>query len=106
LNFDGAVPQLGESAELLETICDQTLAMMNEGATLDDVLHGVVVPEALLERPYLRPVYDHPLFIVRNLVKRQGGRVVARSEGSGAGSRFVVTLRAEPQAGSELEMRA
>jgi signal transduction histidine kinase len=34
------------------------------------------------------------LFIVRNLVRRQGGRVVARSEGSGAGSRFVVTLRA------------
>ncbi len=34
------------------------------------------------------------LFIVRNLVRRQGGRVVARSKGSGAGSRFVVTLRA------------
>ena len=34
------------------------------------------------------------LFIVRSLVRRQGGRVVARSEGSGAGSRFVVTLRA------------
>jgi signal transduction histidine kinase len=33
------------------------------------------------------------LFIVRNLVRRQGGRVVARSEGSGQGSRFVVTLR-------------
>jgi two-component system phosphate regulon sensor histidine kinase PhoR len=33
------------------------------------------------------------LFIVRSLVRRQGGRVVARSEGSGAGSRFVVTLR-------------
>jgi len=64
---------LGESAELLETICDQTLAMMNEGATLDDVLHGVVVPEALLERPYLRPVYDHPLFIVRNLWRLYGG---------------------------------
>ncbi len=38
------------------------------------------------------------LFIVRNLVKRQGGRVVARSGGSGAGSRFVVTLRAAPPA--------
>ncbi len=38
------------------------------------------------------------LFIVRNLVRRQGGRVVARSEGFGAGSRFVVTLRAaEPE---------
>ncbi len=34
------------------------------------------------------------LFIVRNLVRRQGGGVVARSEGRGAGSRFVVTLRA------------
>lgn len=34
------------------------------------------------------------LYIVRNLVRRQGGRVVARSEGSGRGSRFVVTLRA------------
>jgi signal transduction histidine kinase len=34
------------------------------------------------------------LFIVRNLVRRQGGRVEARSEGAGKGSRFVVTLRA------------
>lgn len=34
------------------------------------------------------------LFIVRNLVRRQGGRVVARSKGAGEGSRFVVTLRA------------
>jgi signal transduction histidine kinase len=34
------------------------------------------------------------LFIVRTLVRRQGGRVIARSDGRGAGSRFVVTLRA------------
>lgn len=34
------------------------------------------------------------LFIVRNLVRRQGGRVEARSEGAGHGSRFVVTLKA------------
>lgn len=34
------------------------------------------------------------LFIVRNLVRRQGGRVEALSEGRGAGSRFVVSLRA------------
>jgi signal transduction histidine kinase len=36
------------------------------------------------------------LFVVRSLVRRQGGRVVARSEGLGRGSRFVVTLRAAP----------
>lgn len=34
------------------------------------------------------------LFIVRNLVRRQGGRVEARSAGWGQGSRFVVTLKA------------
>ena len=34
------------------------------------------------------------LYIVRSLVRRQGGRVVARSDGWGHGSRFVVTLRA------------
>ena len=41
------------------------------------------------------------LFIVRSLVRRQGGRVVARSEGSGAGSRFVVTLRAASELAAE-----
>jgi len=33
------------------------------------------------------------LFVVRSLLRRQGGRVVALSEGAGRGSRFVVTLR-------------
>jgi signal transduction histidine kinase len=33
------------------------------------------------------------LFVVRAMVRRQGGRVVAESEGPGKGSRFIVTLR-------------
>ncbi|MEE3328314.1 MAG: HAMP domain-containing sensor histidine kinase [Myxococcota bacterium] len=33
------------------------------------------------------------LFVVRSILKRQGGRVVAHSAGDGRGSRFVVTLR-------------
>mgnify|MGYP006096668791 CR=1 FL=1 len=36
------------------------------------------------------------LFVVRSILKRQGGRVVAHSEGDGRGSRFVVTLRGVP----------
>lgn len=40
------------------------------------------------------------LFIVNSLVRRNGGRVKARSEGIGRGSRFTVTLRAAP--GAEL----
>jgi signal transduction histidine kinase len=36
------------------------------------------------------------LFIVNSRVRRNGGRVSARSEGLGRGSRFIVTLRAAP----------
>ena len=64
---------LGETAELLETIVEQTLALMNDGARLDDVLRSVKVPDRLLERPYLRPIYDEPEFIVRNLWRHYGG---------------------------------
>jgi alkyl sulfatase BDS1-like metallo-beta-lactamase superfamily hydrolase len=64
---------LGESAELLETLCEQTLRRMNEGARLDEVLHSVEMPQHLLERPYLRPTYDDPRFIVRNLWRLYGG---------------------------------
>lgn len=64
---------LSESAELLEILVDQTLALMNEGARLNDILHAVKIPEHLLVRPYLRPIYDDPLFIVRNLWRLYGG---------------------------------
>ena len=62
-----------EAAELLEYLLDQTLALMNEGARLDDVVHTVRAPEHLLERPYLRPVYDEPEFVVRNIWRLYGG---------------------------------
>jgi alkyl sulfatase BDS1-like metallo-beta-lactamase superfamily hydrolase len=64
---------LDETAELLETLHEGTLRLMNEGATLDAVLAEVRAPERLLARPYLRPVYDDPEFIVRNLWRLYGG---------------------------------
>jgi alkyl sulfatase BDS1-like metallo-beta-lactamase superfamily hydrolase len=64
---------LEETAALLEHLYDETLKMMNAGATLDDIVHAVKAPPALLERPYLRPVYDEPEFIVRNLWRLYGG---------------------------------
>jgi len=42
------------------------------------------------------------LFIVGHLVRRQGGRIVALSEGAGRGSRFVLTLRAPRVAATAL----
>jgi len=64
---------LGDTAELLETIEAQVLALMNTGATLDRVIHGVELPAALLEKPYLRPIYDDPQFIVRGVWRLYGG---------------------------------
>ncbi len=64
---------LGDTAELLESLEGQVLALMNEGATLDRVLHEVVMPERLMEKPYLRPVYDHPQFLLRNIWRLYGG---------------------------------
>ena len=64
---------LTEGAELLETLVEQTLAMMNEGARLDDIVHSVRAPAHLLERPYLQPIYDEPEFVVRNIWRQYGG---------------------------------
>ncbi|MHB8681033.1 MAG: alkyl sulfatase dimerization domain-containing protein [Acidimicrobiales bacterium] len=58
---------------MLDSLVDQTLALMNAGARLDDVLHSVRTPAHLLERPYLQPVYDEPEFVVRNVWRLYGG---------------------------------
>ena len=64
---------LGDTAELLESLVQQTIALMNQGARLDDVIHTVTPPASLMERPYLKPVYDEPEFIVRNVWRLYGG---------------------------------
>ena len=64
---------LTESAELLESLHAQTLERMNAGLPLDAILREVKAPAHLLERPYLRPVYDEPEFVVRNLWRLYGG---------------------------------
>lgn len=64
---------LTDTAELLESLESQTLALMNQGVPLDRVIHEVRIPEHLLDKPYLQPVYDHPQFLVRNIWRRYGG---------------------------------
>jgi alkyl sulfatase BDS1-like metallo-beta-lactamase superfamily hydrolase len=70
---DRIVVALEDTASLLESIEAQTLALMNEGASLDTVIHSVTVPAHLQDKPYLQPVYDHPQFLVRNVWRRYGG---------------------------------
>ena len=64
---------LSETAELLEFLVEATIERMNAGLRLDAILAEVKAPARLLERPYLRPVYDEPEFIVRNLWRLYGG---------------------------------
>ncbi len=67
------VRALSETAEYLESLVAQTLALMNDGARLSDTLASVVVPAHLADRPYLQPYYDEPEFVVRNVWRLYGG---------------------------------
>lgn len=64
---------LDDIATALERLVDDVLAMMNDGATLDTIVHSVTVPADVLAKPYLRPLYDEPEFVVRNVWRQFGG---------------------------------
>jgi len=62
-----------DTAAVLETLHQGTLDLMNEGARLDDIVQQVRVPDDLLAKPYLRPIYDDPEFVVRGVWRLYGG---------------------------------
>jgi alkyl sulfatase BDS1-like metallo-beta-lactamase superfamily hydrolase len=64
---------LGDVVRVLESTIDQTLERMNAGETLDVILDQVEVDPELLSKPYLRPLYDEPEFVVRNIWRLYGG---------------------------------
>ncbi|MCP4751566.1 MAG: MBL fold metallo-hydrolase [Proteobacteria bacterium] len=64
---------LNDTATFLEVLNEQTLAMMNKGMALETIISSIQVPEELLGRPYLQPVYDEVEFIVRNIWRLYGG---------------------------------
>lgn len=111
---DRVAQALTETAELLEHLVDETLSRMNAGQRLDQILGEVEVPARLLSRPYLRPVYDEPEFIVRNLWRLYGGwwdgnpatlkpardAAVAREVAALAGGVSALVARAETLAGT------
>jgi len=103
---------LSTTAELLETLHDHTLALMNAGAPLSAILHEVQVPDHLVDRPWLQPIYDEPEFIVRNVWRLYGGwwdgdpaalkpaapTALAREVAAMAGGATALAARAEEQA--------
>ncbi|MDX2166074.1 MAG: alkyl sulfatase dimerization domain-containing protein [Deltaproteobacteria bacterium] len=64
---------LTETARYLRVIVDQVLELMNAGRTPEEIFHAVEPDPELSTRPYLQANYDHPKFIVRNLLRLWGG---------------------------------
>jgi alkyl sulfatase BDS1-like metallo-beta-lactamase superfamily hydrolase len=60
-------------ASTLDSLVGQVLEAMNSGATLDEIVHSVSVPAETLALPYLRPLYDEPEFVIRNVWRLFGG---------------------------------
>lgn len=64
---------LNEVADALEFLVEETVQRMNEGARLDEIIHEIKIDPAVLEKPYLRPTYDEPEFVIRNIWRLYGG---------------------------------
>ena len=59
------------TAAFPRSIHDQVVAKMNEGKRLEDILREIDYPPT--DKPWLRPIYDHPEFIARNVYRLYGG---------------------------------
>ncbi|MEM7139960.1 MAG: alkyl sulfatase dimerization domain-containing protein [Actinomycetota bacterium] len=70
---DRVAEVLDTAASALEYLVRETVALMNEGATLDTILHTVTLPSRFEGLPYLVPNYDEPGFVVRNIYRLYGG---------------------------------
>ena len=64
---------LNDTASYLESIHKQSVDLMNQGATIYDLIANVKPPADLAARPYLLPVYDEPEFIARTVWRFYGG---------------------------------
>lgn len=64
---------LTETARYLRVLIEQVLARMNAGETPEAIVEAVEPDPELAQRPFLRANYDHPKFIVRNLLRLWGG---------------------------------
>jgi alkyl sulfatase BDS1-like metallo-beta-lactamase superfamily hydrolase len=73
LGRDRIARALADTAEWLEVLVAETLERMNAGETLEAVIREVRPPERLAGRRYLRPTYDEPEFLVRNIWRLEGG---------------------------------
>jgi alkyl sulfatase BDS1-like metallo-beta-lactamase superfamily hydrolase len=61
------------TADALDGLVTGVIELLNQDASLDDAIHTVKVPEAVLALPWMKPFYDEPEFVVRNIWRTYGG---------------------------------
>ena len=64
---------LSNTASYLESIYEQTVSLLNEGATIYELIDRVHPPADLSDKPYLQPIYDEPEFLVRTIYRLLAG---------------------------------
>jgi alkyl sulfatase BDS1-like metallo-beta-lactamase superfamily hydrolase len=62
-----------DTASVLEYLYQNTIDLMNQGESLETILHTIKIPVNLSSKPYLQPIYDEPEFIIRNMWRLYGG---------------------------------
>jgi alkyl sulfatase BDS1-like metallo-beta-lactamase superfamily hydrolase len=71
---EAAVRQvLTDAARYLRVLVEGVRDRLNAGERPEDIVHAVRPDAELATRPYLRATYDHPSFIVRNLLRLWAG---------------------------------
>ncbi|MHA1821679.1 MAG: alkyl sulfatase dimerization domain-containing protein [Promethearchaeota archaeon] len=70
---DRIVKALSDTAEFLEDMNRKTIEIMNQGVTFEELINKINYRQDLMEMPYLKPIYDEPEYIVRNIWRLKGG---------------------------------
>lgn len=65
--------QLERTAEALRWVREQVVERMNAGMDEGEILADIVYPDELFDRPWMRPTYGAPDYIVRDAYREENG---------------------------------
>jgi alkyl sulfatase BDS1-like metallo-beta-lactamase superfamily hydrolase len=73
LSKDLAKDVLLDTARYLRFIEDEVVSLLNGGCWIEDIIDKIKVPEDLVQKPWLQPMYGHPNFVIHGVHRRYAG---------------------------------
>jgi alkyl sulfatase BDS1-like metallo-beta-lactamase superfamily hydrolase len=73
LSKDLAKDVLLDTARYLRFIEDEVVRLLNGGCWIEDIIDKIKVPEDLVQKPWLQPMYGHPNFVIHGVHRRYAG---------------------------------